>query len=95
MGQLVMFISIYYMPVHLALGRPHTITFLVVSYLVLLFYWYNFEDLNGKYQSTKKNSMRNPIIQCIHLINLIYQLLNHLFFPSSMLARLVTVYMFR
>ncbi|GER28985.1 DNA-directed RNA polymerase subunit beta' [Striga asiatica] len=28
MGQLVMFISIYYAPLHLALGRPHTITFL-------------------------------------------------------------------
>nr|VDD65581.1 unnamed protein product [Brassica oleracea] len=25
-GQLMMFISIYYAPLHLALGRPHTIT---------------------------------------------------------------------
>ena len=97
MGQLVMFISIYYTPLHLALGRPHTITFLVLSSLVLLFHWYNSEDFYGKrkHQSTRKNSMRNPSIQCIYLINLIYQLLNHLFFPSSMLARLVTIYMFR
>ena len=97
MGQLVMFISIYYTPLHLALGRPHTITFLVLSYLVLLFHWYNSEDFNGKrkHKSTRKNSMRNPSIQCIYLINLIYQLLNHFFFPSSMLARLVTIYMFR
>ncbi|OVA00597.1 Uncharacterized protein family Ycf1 [Macleaya cordata] len=29
MGQLMMFISIYYAPLHLALGRPHTITVLV------------------------------------------------------------------
>ncbi|KAL2893812.1 hypothetical protein RDABS01_009721 [Bienertia sinuspersici] len=26
MGQLIMFISIYYTPLHLVLGRPHTIT---------------------------------------------------------------------
>ena len=33
MGQLLMFISIYYAPLHLALGRPHTITVLVLPYL--------------------------------------------------------------
>ncbi|CAN6868433.1 unnamed protein product, partial [Brassica oleracea] len=29
-GQLMMFISIYYAPLHLALGRPHTITVLAL-----------------------------------------------------------------
>ncbi|BBN69961.1 hypothetical protein Prudu_1327S000100 [Prunus dulcis] len=29
-GQLMMFISIYYVPLHLALGRPHTITVLAL-----------------------------------------------------------------
>ena len=36
-GQLMMFISIYYAPLHLALGRPHTITVLVLPYLLILF----------------------------------------------------------
>ncbi|KAF8006030.1 hypothetical protein BT93_K0349 [Corymbia citriodora subsp. variegata] len=31
-GQLMMFISIYYAPLHLALGRPHTITVLALPY---------------------------------------------------------------
>nr|YP_010926880.1 hypothetical chloroplast RF19 [Melocactus glaucescens]WKK45485.1 hypothetical chloroplast RF19 [Melocactus glaucescens] len=96
-GQLVMFMSIYYMPLHLALGRPHTITFLVLFYYVLLFYWYNEEDFYGKRKrkSIRKSLIPNPSIQSIYLINLIYQLLNHFFFPSSMLARLVNIYMFR
>ncbi|GJW10785.1 integrase, catalytic region, zinc finger, CCHC-type containing protein [Tanacetum coccineum] len=34
-GQLIMFISIYYAPLHLALGRPHTITVLALPYLLL------------------------------------------------------------
>ncbi|RZC58808.1 hypothetical protein C5167_006125 [Papaver somniferum] len=33
-GQLMMFISIYYAPLHLAFGRPHTITVLVLPYLL-------------------------------------------------------------
>ncbi|MFS7891981.1 hypothetical protein Hanom_Chr00s000457g01644571 [Helianthus anomalus] len=37
-GQLIMFISIYYAPLHLALGRPHTITVLVLSYLLFHFF---------------------------------------------------------
>ncbi|KAK8964141.1 putative membrane protein ycf1 [Platanthera guangdongensis] len=36
-GQLMMFISIYYAPLHLALGRPHTITVLVPTVSFVLF----------------------------------------------------------
>uniref|UniRef100_A0A7N0TC29 Translocon at the inner envelope membrane of chloroplasts 214 n=1 Tax=Kalanchoe fedtschenkoi TaxID=63787 RepID=A0A7N0TC29_KALFE len=32
--QLMMFISIYYAPLHLALGRPHTITVLALPHLL-------------------------------------------------------------
>uniref|UniRef100_A0A1Y3BWW2 Protein TIC 214 n=1 Tax=Helianthus annuus TaxID=4232 RepID=A0A1Y3BWW2_HELAN len=32
-----MFISIYYAPLHLALGRPHTITVLALPYLCSFF----------------------------------------------------------
>ncbi|KAL9990348.1 hypothetical protein Hdeb2414_s1382g01032891 [Helianthus debilis subsp. tardiflorus] len=72
-GQLIMFISIYYAPLHLALGKK------------------NFLD----YGSTTRNSMRNLSIQCVFLNNLIFQLLNHFILPSSMLARLVNIFMFR
>ncbi|KAI5570980.1 hypothetical protein BDE02_11G062400, partial [Populus trichocarpa] len=74
-GQLMMFISIYYAPLHLALGRPHTITILALPYLL--------------------NSMCNLSIQCVFLNNLIFQLFNHFILPSSMLVRLVNIYMFR
>ncbi|KAL5550168.1 hypothetical protein UlMin_000344 [Ulmus minor] len=80
-GQLMMFISIYYVPLHLALGRPHTIT--------------NNHKNFFDYGSTSRNSMRNLSIQCLFLNNLIFQLFNHFILPSSMLVKLVNIYMFR
>nr|YP_010314216.1 hypothetical protein RF1 [Cyphostemma sandersonii]UNA63781.1 hypothetical protein RF1 [Cyphostemma sandersonii] len=89
-GQLMMFISIYYAPLHLALGRPHTITVLALPYFLFHFFWNNLD-----YGSTTRNSMRNLSIQCVFLNNLIFQLLNQFILPSSTLARLVNIYMFR
>nr|YP_010317350.1 hypothetical chloroplast RF19 [Lantana camara]UNB14664.1 hypothetical chloroplast RF19 [Lantana camara] len=94
MGQLVRFISIYYAPLHLALGRPHTITFLALPSLFSQFLWNNHKHFSD-YESTPRNSMRNFSIQCVFLNNLIFQLFNHFLFPSSMLVRLVNIYMFR
>nr|YP_010354245.1 hypothetical protein RF1 [Coelogyne corymbosa]UOG85021.1 hypothetical protein RF1 [Coelogyne corymbosa] len=93
-GQLMMFISIYYAPLHLALGRPHTITVLVLPYLLFHFFWNNHQNFFD-YGSTTRNSMRNLSIQCVFLNNLIFQLFNHFILPSSTLARLVNIYMFR
>nr|WKL06535.1 hypothetical protein RF1 [Corchoropsis crenata var. hupehensis] len=89
-GQFMMFISIYYAPLHLALGRPHTITVLALPYLLFHFF-FDFFD----YGCTTRNSLRNLSIQWIFLNNLIFQLFNHFILPSSMLARLVNIYMFR
>ena len=94
MGQLMMFISIYYTPLHLALGRPHTITVLALPYLLFHFFWNNHKHFFD-YGSTSRNSMRNLSIQCVFLNNLIFQLFNYFILPSSMLARLVNIYMFR
>nr|AEX94016.1 hypothetical chloroplast RF19 [Phormium tenax] len=93
-GQLMMFISIYYAPLHLALGRPHTITVLVLPYLLFHFFWNNHKNFFD-YGSTTRNSMRNLSIQCVFLNNFIFQLFNHFILPSSTLARLVNIYMFR
>nr|YP_010937860.1 Ycf1 protein [Anemone coronaria]WKY18595.1 Ycf1 protein [Anemone coronaria] len=93
-GQLMMFISIYYAPLHLALGRPHTITVLVLPYLLFHFFWNNHKHFFD-YGSTTRNSMRNLSIQCVFLNNLIFQLFNHFILPSSTLARLVNIYMFQ
>nr|UFK29630.1 hypothetical chloroplast RF19 [Bassia littorea] len=94
MGQLVMFISIYYTPLYLALGRPHTITVLALPYLLFQFFWNNHKHFFD-YESTSRNSMRNLSIPCVFLNNLIFQLFNYFILPSAMLARLVNIYMFR
>nr|QXO03227.1 hypothetical chloroplast RF1 [Dossinia marmorata] len=93
-GQLMMFISIYYAPLHLALGRPHTITVLVLPYLLFHFFWNNHENFFDS-GSTTRNSMRNLSIQCVFLNHLIFPFFNHFILPSSALARLVNIYMFR
>nr|QHN53415.1 hypothetical protein RF1 [Hesperocnide tenella] len=93
-GQLMMFISIYYVPLHLALGRPHTITVVALPYILFNFFWNNHKHF-FYYRSTNRNSMRNLSIQCVFLNNLIFQLFNHFILPSSMLVRLVNIYMFR
>nr|YP_010203732.1 hypothetical protein RF1 [Lonicera x heckrottii]YP_010469511.1 Ycf1 protein [Lonicera periclymenum]UAM95761.1 hypothetical protein RF1 [Lonicera x heckrottii]UVF33139.1 Ycf1 protein [Lonicera periclymenum] len=98
-GQLMMFISIYYAPLHLALGRPHTITVLVVPYLWFHFVRWNNDKKKKKkffsYRSTTRNSMRNLSTQGLFLNNFVFQSLNPYFLPSAMLVRLVNVYMFR
>nr|YP_009131017.1 photosystem I assembly protein Ycf1 [Lonicera japonica]AHN53033.1 photosystem I assembly protein Ycf1 [Lonicera japonica] len=99
MGQLIMFISIYYVPLHLALGRPHTITVLVCPYLWFHFVRWNNDKKKKKsflaYRSTTRDSMRNLSTQGLFLNHLVFQSLNPYFLPSAMLARLVNVYMFR
>nr|YP_009829089.1 hypothetical chloroplast RF19 [Pistia stratiotes]QJC59581.1 hypothetical chloroplast RF19 [Pistia stratiotes] len=94
MGQLMTFISIYYAPMHLTLGKPHTITVLVPLFLLFHFFWNNKKHFLD-YGSTTRNSIRNFNIQCTFLNNLIFQLFNQFFLPSSTLARLVNIYMFR
>ena len=85
-GQLMMFISIYYAPLHLALGKPHIITIIALPYLLFHFFRNNHKHfLNYGYKNP--NSIRNFSIQRIFLNNLIFQLLNPFFVPSSMLVR--------
>nr|QVX28442.1 hypothetical chloroplast RF1 [Tabaroa caatingicola] len=93
-GQLIMFISIYYAPLHLALGRPYTITVIALPYLLFHFFGKNHKHfLNYEYKNP--NSIRNWSIQRIFFNNLLFQLLNPLILPSPILIRLVNIYMFR
>nr|YP_010623616.1 hypothetical chloroplast RF1 [Uvaria dulcis]YP_010623637.1 hypothetical chloroplast RF1 [Uvaria dulcis]WBF97674.1 hypothetical chloroplast RF1 [Uvaria dulcis]WBF97695.1 hypothetical chloroplast RF1 [Uvaria dulcis] len=94
MGQLMMFISIYYAPLHLALDRPHTITVLVLPYLLFHFLW-EIEIQCFEYNNRNRNSIRNFSVRRVFLNNLIFQLVNQFLLPSSTLARLVNVSMFR
>nr|YP_009569082.1 hypothetical protein RF1 [Ancistrocladus tectorius]QBC66339.1 hypothetical protein RF1 [Ancistrocladus tectorius] len=94
MGQLMMLISIYYTPLHLALGRPHTITVLTLPYLLFHFFWNN-HKLSFDDRPITSISMRNLNTQYIFLNNLVFQLFNHFLLPSSMVFRLVNIYMFQ
>nr|WBF97896.1 hypothetical chloroplast RF1 [Annona muricata]WBF97917.1 hypothetical chloroplast RF1 [Annona muricata] len=94
MGQLMMFISIYYAPLHLALDRPHTITFLVLPYLLFHFFWEE-EIQFFEYTNRNRNSIQNFSVRRVFLNNLIFQLVNQFLLPSSALARLVNVSLFQ
>nr|YP_009235674.1 Ycf1 [Cynanchum auriculatum]AMD38515.1 Ycf1 [Cynanchum auriculatum] len=66
-GRLVVFGSIIFMPMHLALGRPHTMIAIVVPYLCIHFFWNNFRS---------RNSLPNFSIQQIFVQNKVFQLFN-------------------
>ncbi|KAK7234934.1 hypothetical protein RIF29_46532 [Crotalaria pallida] len=84
-GQLMMFISLYYTPLHLALGRPYTIIVIALPYLFFHFFAKNHKELNYGYK--KPNSIRNFRIPRLFFNNLIFQLLNPSFLPSSILDK--------
>ena len=92
--QLIMSMSIYYAPLHLALGRPHTITVIVIPYLLFQFFGNSQKNfLNYGYKNP--NSIRNFSIQRRFLQNLLFQFLNPLFLPSSIFMRFINIYLFR
>ena len=93
-GQLIMFMSIYYAPLHLALGRPHTITVIAIPYLLFQFFGNSQKNfLNYGYKNP--NSIRNFSIQRRFFQNLLFQFLNPLFLPSSIFMRFINIYLFR
>nr|UZC31821.1 hypothetical protein RF1 [Medicago italica] len=101
-GQLMMFISIYYAPLHLALIRPHTITALTLPYLFFNFVYKNnkhYHDVASRYYLDSyiqnPNSIRKFRIYKVFFNNLFFQLSNPVLLPSSILLRLMNIYLFR
>nr|BEI32611.1 Component of TIC complex [Weissia exserta] len=93
LGQLFIFLSIYYSPFYIILVKPHTITLLVLPYI--LFYWYRIKDLLD-YQSLRPiNSINDSRIYKIFFDSFLFQLLNPVLLPSPVLARLVNLFLFR
>lgn len=95
-GQLLIFISILYAPLHLALGRPHTLLLLVAPYFFFHFLCNNsgqYPDSFFAFELTK--SMRNLRIQWVFLNNLLFQLFSLSLLARPMLTRLSHIYIFR
>nr|YP_009041054.1 Ycf1 [Tetraphis pellucida]AIB08491.1 Ycf1 [Tetraphis pellucida] len=93
MGQLIIFLSIYYSPLYIILVKPHTITLLVLPYI--LFYWYRIKDLLD-YQSLRPIiSINDARVYKIFLDSFIFQLLNPVLLPNPVLGRLVNLFFFR
>jgi len=89
-----MFVSIYYAPLHLAFGRPHTITVIAIPYLLFQFFSNSKKNfLNYGYKNP--NSIRNFSIQRIFFQNLLFQFFNPLLLPSSIFMRFINIYLFR
>jgi hypothetical protein len=93
LGQLLIFLSIYYSPLYIILVKPHTVTLLVLPYI--LFYWYKIKDLLD-YQSLRPiNSINDSRIYKLFFDSFLFQLLNPVLLPSPVLARLVNLFFFR
>nr|AXY95843.1 hypothetical chloroplast RF19 [Pisum sativum subsp. elatius]QTC07690.1 hypothetical chloroplast RF19 [Pisum sativum subsp. elatius] len=111
-GRLMIFISIYYTPLHLALNRPHTVSFLLVPYLFFYFLYHNdnhfyrsawVSDLSSGYKDPvlvdsgykNPNSIRNLRIYKVFFNNLLFQLFYPVVVPSSIVLRVMNIYLFR
>jgi len=93
LGQLIIFLSIYYSPLYIILVKPHTVTLLVPPYI--LFHWYRIKDLLD-YQSLRPiSSINDSRIYKIFFDSFIFQLLNPVLLPNPVLARLVNAFSFR
>ena len=89
-----MLMFIYYAPLHLALGRSHTITVIAIPYLLFQLFGNSQKNfLNYGYKNP--NLIRNFSIQRRFFQNLFFQFLNPLFLPSSIFMRFINIYLFR
>ncbi|CAK8576494.1 unnamed protein product [Lathyrus sativus] len=97
-GRVMMFISIYYAPLHLALNRPHTLTFLTLPYLFCNHVYQN----NKHYYSNdwgwayyredsgdnNPNSIRNFRTYKVFFNNLFFSIIKPLSFPKFNLNKI-------
>nr|ARX11550.1 hypothetical protein [Ginkgo biloba]AWJ59941.1 hypothetical protein [Ginkgo biloba]AWJ60196.1 hypothetical protein [Ginkgo biloba]AWJ60366.1 hypothetical protein [Ginkgo biloba] len=93
-GQLIVALSMYYSPIHAALGKPHAITLLVVPYILFYRFRTNEKLFNSK-SLHPVNRLKNSRILSLFLDGLIFQLLNPVILPSPILTRLVNLFLFR
>nr|YP_009668033.1 Ycf1 [Jubula hutchinsiae]QCW58808.1 Ycf1 [Jubula hutchinsiae] len=92
-GQLIIFLSIYYSPIYVILIKPHILSLILLSYI--FFYWYRIKDLLN-YQSLKPiTSFQDTQIFQLFFDSLIFQLLNPILLPSPVLARSLNLFLFR
>nr|ASS30762.1 hypothetical protein [Larix potaninii var. australis] len=94
MGQLIVFVSMYYSPIYAALWKPHAITLLVVPYMFFRFYQIKKEPSSSE-SLHPINSINNPKILSIFMGGLILQLFNPILLANPVLTRLVNLFLFR
>nr|YP_010383669.1 conserved hypothetical protein Ycf1 [Crepidomanes minutum]UEQ13246.1 conserved hypothetical protein Ycf1 [Crepidomanes minutum] len=92
-GQLILFLSIFYSPLYILIIKPHTITLLIVPYL--LFYWFRTKDLLDYRAFYPTGLLINSHIYKIFAETFILQILNPILLPSPVLARLIHLFLFR
>ena len=93
MGQLIIFLSVYYSPLYVILLKPHILSLLLLYYI--FFYWYRIKDLLS-YQSLRPIiSLSDFRVYHLFLDSMFFQLLNPILLPSPILARLLNLFFFR
>nr|WNV61322.1 hypothetical protein [Tsuga diversifolia] len=94
MGQLIVFLSMYYSPIYAALWKPHAITLMFLPYMFFRFYQISKEPSSSE-SLHPINSINNPKILNIFMGGLILQLFNPILLANPVLTRLVNLFLFR
>lgn len=92
-GQLILFLSIFYSPLYILIIKPHFITLLIVPYM--LFYWFRTKDLSDYRVFHPIGLLIDSRIYNIFLESFLLQILNPILLPSPVLARLIHLFLFR
>nr|YP_010958472.1 conserved hypothetical protein ycf1 [Vandenboschia auriculata]ALO81805.1 conserved hypothetical protein ycf1 [Vandenboschia auriculata] len=92
-GQLILFLSIFYSPLYILIIKPHVITLLIVPYMLL--YWFRTKDLLDYRISHPIDLLIDSRIYNIFLESFLLQILNPILLPSPVLARLIHLFLFR
>ena len=94
MGQLIVFLSMYYSPIYAALWKPHAISLMFLPYMFFRFYKISKEPSSSE-SLHPINSINNPKIINIFMGGLILQLFNPILLANPVLTRLVNLFLFR
>jgi len=89
-GQLIIFLSIYFSPLYVILIKPHIVILQVLSYI--LFYWYRTKDLLDYQSLCPITSISDAWVHKIFLDSFILQLLNPVLLLSLVLTRNWSIY---
>nr|YP_009256933.1 hypothetical chloroplast RF1 [Roya obtusa]ANI25989.1 hypothetical chloroplast RF1 [Roya obtusa] len=92
-GQLIIFLSIFFPSLYSLWVQPHAFSILTLP--CILFYWNRIKTFEPNTHVITKESLKDPRIHAAFIETLFFQLLNPILLPNPVYSRLMGVFLFR